>query len=68
MIEISIARIHWWSRNFRELIVDECTVYHHEGKRYAMMPDKKLHRIRKDGRVLRGTIELPEVSGCYQTA
>ena len=57
MIEISIARIHWWSRNFRELIVDECTVYHHEGKRYA-----------KDGRVLRGTIELPEVSGCYQTA
>ena len=68
MIEISIARIHWWSRNFRELIVDECTVYHHAGKRYVMMPDQKLHRVRKDGRVLRGTINLPEVSGCYQTA
>lgn len=68
MVEISIARIHWWSKGFRELIVDERTVYHHEGKRYAMMPDKKLHRVRTDGRVLRGTIELPEVSGCYQTA
>lgn len=68
MVEISIARIHWWSRNFHELIVDECTVYHHKGKRYVMMPDKKLHRVRTDGRVLRGTIELPEVSGYYQTA
>lgn len=68
MIEIRIERIHWWSKNFRELIVDDRSVYHHDGKRYAMMPDKKLHRVRTDGRVLRGTIELPEVSGCYQTA
>lgn len=58
MTEISYGRVHWWTREFTELVVNEQAVYVHKNKKYALMPDGKLHAVRDDGRVLRRTIAL----------